>query len=109
MTQKRPTQRGLIRAFRGACYLVKGRYDQALADFSRVIELNPGEDDYIMKRAEIQRHIGPAEPTALQTAPFRSCHQHGGSRLPCASHCSGPGGRRHQARQGPGIHLMRTN
>jgi hypothetical protein len=46
-----------------------GRYDEALADFNRAIELDPGDDDYIMKRAEIQRHIGPAEPTVLQTAP----------------------------------------
>jgi hypothetical protein len=44
-----------------------GRYDEVLADFDRAIELNPGNDDYIMKRAEIQRHIGrPAEPTVLQ-------------------------------------------
>jgi hypothetical protein len=47
-----------------------GRYDEALADFNRAIELYPGDDDYIMKRAEIQRRIGPAEPTVLQTAPL---------------------------------------
>ena len=46
-----------------------GRYDEALADFNRAIELDPGDDDYITKRAEIQRHIGSAEPTVLQTAP----------------------------------------
>jgi tetratricopeptide (TPR) repeat protein len=51
---------------RGETFRLMGRYDQALADLNRAIELSPGDDDYIMKRAEIQRHIGPAEPTALQ-------------------------------------------
>jgi tetratricopeptide (TPR) repeat protein len=48
MNKKRPTLRDLVRAFRGALYLVKGRYDQmrrrydeALADLNRAIELNP--------------------------------------------------------------------
>ena len=68
MTGERPLVRGLTA--RGLRYLAKGRYDRALADFNRAIELAPGDDDYIMKRAEIQRHIGPAEPTALQTAPL---------------------------------------
>jgi hypothetical protein len=68
MTGKRPTLRDCIRALRGALHLGKRRYEQALTDFDRAIELDPGEDDYIMKRAEIQRLIGPAEPTVLLTA-----------------------------------------
>jgi hypothetical protein len=46
-----------------------GRYDEALADLNRAIELDPGDDDYIMKRAEIQLHTGPAEPTVLRPLP----------------------------------------
>jgi len=56
-------------ASRGETYQAIERYDEALADLNRAIELYPGHDDYIRKRAEIQRHIGPAEPTVLQTAP----------------------------------------
>jgi tetratricopeptide (TPR) repeat protein len=56
-------------ASRGQTFRLMERYEEALADFNRAIELDPGDDDYIMKRAEIQRHIGPAEPTVLQTAP----------------------------------------
>jgi tetratricopeptide (TPR) repeat protein len=50
-------------ASRGETYRLMERYDEALADFNRAIELDLGDDDYIM------RHIGPAEPTVLQTAP----------------------------------------
>jgi tetratricopeptide (TPR) repeat protein len=56
-------------ANRGETFRAMGRYDEALADLNRAIELDPENDDYIMKRAEIQWHIGPAEPTVLQTAP----------------------------------------
>src|SRR5262249_23024555 len=64
-----PPEDGRARGGRGWTYRVMGRYDEALADFNRAIELDPGDDDHIMKRAEIQRHIGSAEPTVLQTAP----------------------------------------
>jgi tetratricopeptide (TPR) repeat protein len=50
-------------------YEAMERYEEALADLNRIIELGPGRDYYIKKRAEIQRHIEPAEPTVLQTAP----------------------------------------
>jgi tetratricopeptide (TPR) repeat protein len=49
-------------AYRGETFRAMGRYGQALTDFNHAIQLNPGDDDYIRKRAEIQRHIGPAEP-----------------------------------------------
>ena len=55
-------------ASRGETFRLMGRYEEALADFNRAIELEPGDDDYIMKTAEIQRLIGPAEPTVLLTA-----------------------------------------
>ncbi len=53
MTKKRPTLlvRGLT--VRGARSLAKGRYDQALADFDRAIELDPTEDEFAAARAEI--------------------------------------------------------
>jgi hypothetical protein len=41
MTEKRPTLRDRIRAVRGRAYSAMGRYDQALADLNRAIEL-PG-------------------------------------------------------------------
>jgi tetratricopeptide (TPR) repeat protein len=55
--------------WRGRTYWAMQRADEALADLNRAIELNPDEDDYLLKRAEIQRHIGPAQPTALQDYP----------------------------------------
>jgi cytochrome c-type biogenesis protein CcmH/NrfG len=30
-----------------------GRYEDAVADFTRAIELDPSEDDYAVRRAEI--------------------------------------------------------
>jgi tetratricopeptide (TPR) repeat protein len=41
MTEKRPTLRDRMRAFRGARHLVMGRYEEALADYGRAIELSP--------------------------------------------------------------------
>jgi regulator of sirC expression with transglutaminase-like and TPR domain len=50
MPEKRPTLRGRIRAVRGALYLARGRYDQALADFDRGIELHPEDAAAIASR-----------------------------------------------------------
>jgi hypothetical protein len=37
------------------------RYDDALADLNRAIELNPSDDAYTAKRAEIHRLVGKGE------------------------------------------------
>jgi tetratricopeptide (TPR) repeat protein len=58
-----------VLGYRYRTYQAMERYEEALADLNRIIELDLGGDYYIMKRVEIQRHIGPAEPTVLQTAP----------------------------------------
>ena len=34
------------------------RYDEALADYNRAIELDPSEDDYAAKQAEIPQLMG---------------------------------------------------
>jgi len=39
------------------------RYDEALADLNRAIELDPSGDDYAAKRAEIHRLMGKGEDT----------------------------------------------
>jgi tetratricopeptide (TPR) repeat protein len=40
------------------------RYDEALADFNRAIELDPSDDDYAAKRAEIHRLMGLEPPSS---------------------------------------------
>ena len=61
MTEKRPTLRDLIRAVRGETYLVMGRYDQALADLNRAIELDPAEDEFAAARTEICQLTGRSD------------------------------------------------
>ena len=57
-TEKRPTRliRGL--AFRGARYLAKGRYDQALADFDRAIELGAADAWFFVGRGNTYVTMG---------------------------------------------------
>ncbi len=57
MTKKRPTLlvRGLT--VRGARSLAKGRYDQALADFDRAIELSPADARCFLGRGETYRKM----------------------------------------------------
>jgi tetratricopeptide (TPR) repeat protein len=43
---------------RGLTYRLMGRYDDALADFTRAIELDPSHGDYAVKRAEIHQLMG---------------------------------------------------
>jgi tetratricopeptide (TPR) repeat protein len=43
MTEKRPTLRDRIRVILGLRFIVKGRYDQALAVFDRAIELDAAD------------------------------------------------------------------
>jgi tetratricopeptide (TPR) repeat protein len=61
MTGKSP--RLLIRGLtvRGSRDLAKGRYDQALADFDRAIELDPTEDEFAAARTEICRLTGQGD------------------------------------------------
>ncbi len=66
--RKGPALRDLIRAFRGALYLVKGRcdqmkgrYDLALAAFSRAIELDPTEDEFSAAVTEICQLTGRSD------------------------------------------------
>jgi tetratricopeptide (TPR) repeat protein len=61
MTGKKPTllSRGLT--CRGSRHLAKGRYDQALADLDRAIELDPTEDAFAAARTEICQLIGHGE------------------------------------------------
>jgi tetratricopeptide (TPR) repeat protein len=58
MTEKRPTLRDRIRAVRGQTYLVMGRYDQALADFNRAIEVDPEDAWAIGSRGQTYRLMG---------------------------------------------------
>jgi tetratricopeptide (TPR) repeat protein len=57
MTAKRPTLRDLIWAFRGARHLVKGRYDEALAEFDRAIELDPADASAIACRGQALQNM----------------------------------------------------
>lgn len=43
---------------RGKVYAALGRLDDALADFSRVIEMDPNYPDYYFDRADIRRKLG---------------------------------------------------
>jgi tetratricopeptide (TPR) repeat protein len=61
MTEKRATLRGLIRAVRGENYRKMGRYDRALADFNRAIELNPEDATALGGRGETYRAMGRYE------------------------------------------------
>jgi hypothetical protein len=57
MTGKRPTLRDCIRALRGALHLGKRRYEQALADFDRFIELGVTDTWAIDGRRETYRKM----------------------------------------------------
>jgi tetratricopeptide (TPR) repeat protein len=48
-------------AHRGDTYRKLERYDEALADLTRAIELDPSDDDYAAKRAEIHQMLGKCE------------------------------------------------
>ena len=68
VTEKWPTPRDVIWAFRVVGYLVRGaryvameRYDQALADFDRAIELDPTEDEFAAERTEIRQLTGRSD------------------------------------------------
>jgi tetratricopeptide (TPR) repeat protein len=61
MTEKRPTLRDRIRAGRMVRYLANGRYDQALADYDRAIELDAAHTWAITSRAAIYRKMGRYE------------------------------------------------
>jgi hypothetical protein len=65
MTEKWPALRAVIEVFgwarclsRGQRHVAKGRYDQAVADFDRAIELNPTEDAFAAARTEIRELTG---------------------------------------------------
>jgi hypothetical protein len=46
------------------------RYDDALADFTRAIELDPSHGDYAVKRAEIHQLMGEREGTLPERSPL---------------------------------------
>jgi tetratricopeptide (TPR) repeat protein len=50
-------------ARRGETYREMERYDDALADFNRAIELDPGDDDYAATRDEICQLMSKDEDT----------------------------------------------
>ena len=65
VTEKWPTPRDVIWAFRvvgylvrGARYVAKGRYDQALADYDRAIELSPDHASGFMGRGNTYYAMG---------------------------------------------------
>jgi tetratricopeptide (TPR) repeat protein len=58
--QLHPEYRWAI-ARRGEAYRLMGRYDEAIADLSRAIELDPSDDDYTAEHAAILRLIGKDE------------------------------------------------
>jgi tetratricopeptide (TPR) repeat protein len=68
-----PRRRGLI-------YVAMERYDEALADLTRAIELNPSGDDYAAKRAEIHELLGKGEG-ALPESPGLGPHPEGQGHL----------------------------
>ena len=39
------------------------RYNDALADFNRAIELDPSNEDYVAKRTDLYRPMGNGEDT----------------------------------------------
>jgi tetratricopeptide (TPR) repeat protein len=55
MSEKRPTLRDRIRADRLVRYLANGRYDQALADYDRAIELDATNTWAFLGRGETYR------------------------------------------------------
>jgi hypothetical protein len=59
-----------------------GRYDDALADFTRAIELDPSHGDYAVKRAEIHQLMGEREGTLPSDRPRTALKSlvHGGGR-----------------------------
>jgi lipoprotein NlpI len=48
-----PSNRAIALGNRGAAYKLLGRYDDAIADFGRAIELNPGNPQYYCQRGDI--------------------------------------------------------
>ena len=66
---------------RGKVYAALGRLDEALADFSTVIELDPNYPDYYFDSADIRRKLGDSSGAAIDyeraftlTAPFYELH-----------------------------------
>ncbi|MFE9423197.1 tetratricopeptide repeat protein [Kitasatospora sp. NPDC006697] len=79
--EKHRLHRSVLVHNRGRVYAALGRLDEALADISTVIELDPNYPDYYFDRADVRRRMGDL-PGALAdyseaitfTAPFWELH-----------------------------------
>ena len=61
---------------RGAAYKVMGRYDEAIADFGRALELDPGNSQYYCQRGDVRVRTGANnEAVADYTAALQSSPQ----------------------------------
>ena len=59
---------------RGAAYKLLGRYDDAIADFDRALELDPGNSQYYCQRGDVRRRTG-ADSEAVLDYPRRCSHR----------------------------------